>query len=573
MILTPEQITNIIINNPNAALVLKGQKYNIEMRRHFYGDRLSDELEAIDGFEKPTLRNLRVKYAKSNKDLMARLSRPLDKIFSARGGSIYYNLPEVQDKKARELVKDVRGGVSVKKWIENTWKAHYLDDPYGLVFMEIAKPQQVALLKQRGKSFVYPTYQSIQGIYDYLPIGSNLEYVVFKLDKNQIKEAGLNPDDQIYRVVDDAFDYYVKRVDNDRIEIMQDHTFPNYFMQVPAIRNSDIPDPNCEGGVLSLFDPIIELAKEFLLKGSIKVTHTFMHGFPKYWEYASDCNHCGGTGLFEAENCKSCNGTGKNIMTKVSDNKLLSFPQSKEDAIVTPDIAGYVEPSKIYYEIATHDLNMLEDVMTFTLWGASSAQKTQGMAMDGKSDTQTATQIMNEIKPQADRLTFVSQCAESRHKFIIDGVVGIQISQNYKGANVNYGNRYMLEGPDELLLRYMDQKMKGASVTLLDSLLLEYYEAAYFNDPIELAIKIKLMKVEPAIHYTVEQVKATGYDEEYTKKKMYFGDWKKSLTQGELLAYTTEQLEQNLTKYVSTKTLPVPIDERKLLMDSKKKVA
>jgi hypothetical protein len=199
MILNIDQITSIIINNPGQKLIAKGVDYNKVMRLHLYGEGLSDNMNKIEGYETDDLQKLRAKYARSNKDLFSRLGRPIDKVFSARGGSIYYNLPDSQDKQARAYSLNIRYGFSIRKWIEMFWKAHMLDDPFGIVFMEMLPTRDAILAKRQGKTFVYPTYKSVTGIYDYLPKGSGLEYVVFKVEKAELKNAGIDEDRQIYR--------------------------------------------------------------------------------------------------------------------------------------------------------------------------------------------------------------------------------------------------------------------------------------------------------------------------------------------------------------------------------------
>lgn len=560
MILTPEQITSIIKFNPNKDLIKAGKDYNKKMRMHFYGDMKEDSLPVIDGFEKPTLRSLRVKYTKSNKDLMNRIARPIDKVFSARGGSVYYNLPETEDKRVRGMQMDIKSGYSIKGWLENFWKAHYLDDPYGLLFMEIADERAALRLMANGQSVMYPTYKSIQCVYDYLPNGSSLEYVIFTVDNKEKIAIGIDPKDIIYRVVDDAFDYYVKW-ESDIATILPNFSYPNLSMKVPAIINSDIPDPNRDGGKLSFFDEILELADNFLLKGSIKLTHDFMHAFPKYWEYADNCNDCGGTTFKGGETCTTCKGTGKSVMTKVSDIKLLNYPQDKDAPIVTPGVAGYVEPSVIFHQIATEGLQMLEDLMTYTLWGASLHQQTQGMSTTGTASggtaAKTATEIMNDIKPQSDRLTPISESAEKRHKFILDNVIEININQSYRGSSVNYGKRYMIESPDTLWEKYSDARARGAAYSVLDDLLLEYYEAKYNSDPIKLAIQTKLMKVEPFVHYTAGQLKPLSpTDEDYTAK-LYFGEWLSTLNEAMILSFSTEELRLQLLAATKPKIIPM----------------
>lgn len=564
MILDKAGIDNIILNNPNKAIVAAGQKYNVEMRKHFYGERLDTTLTTIDGFEKPSLNQLRIKYAKSNRDLLNRLARPIDKVFSARGGSVYYNLPETQERKARILVQDVKGGMSAKKWIENYWRKHYMDDPYGLVFMEIAEQPKATLLYSQGKSAVYPTYKSIQCVYDYQPTGNRLEYVCFKVNNAEKKASGFKDEDVIYRLVDDSMDYWIKK-DGDLVSIIESHSYPNYFGYVPGITNSDIPDPNLEGGHLSLFDDVLELANNFLMKGSIKLTHEFLFAFPKYWEYADDCKHCAGTGYepnSEDELCKECKGSKKSIMSKVSDAKVLNWPQDKETPIVTPNVAGFVSPDKIFYDIATHDLQLMEDLMTFTLWGATSSQKAQGMATDA-AGPKTATEITNELKPQSDRLQPITECAEGVHKFVIDSLIKIQVNPSYQGASVNYGKRYMIESPDVLWEKYSKARTAGAAMSVLDDLLLEYYEAKYNSDPVKLAIQAKLMKVEPFVHLTVTQLKALNPGEEDYKAKLYFGEWLSTVNDAILISTTTEQLREMMITATSTRELAAP--ETKML--------
>jgi hypothetical protein len=555
MILTENQIKEIILTNPNKDLVNKGVKYNKTLRMHMYGEGLEGHMDQIEGFEKDQLKKLRVKYTRSNKDLFSRLGRPIDKVFSARGGSIYFNLSDAQDKQARTLASDVRNGYSVRKWNEMFWKPHMLDDPYGIIFLEILPQQQAILARQQGRSFVYPTYKAVTAIYDYLPKGSSLEYVVFTVDNSEKTGLGLKVEDTAYRVIDDAADYYVVKKD-EQVTIQEALTIPNLFGFVPAMINSDIVDP-CSGGVLSIYDEVIELATHFLMKGSIKVTHDFLHGFPKYYEYADDCPTCTGTGWAGNEKCGECKGSGKKVMTKVSDVKLLPYPKkdsSQEDIVVTPNVAGYISPDKTFYEIATADIQLLEDVMNVTVWGTQSRVRTQGMAISGDGTAKTATEVMDEVKPQSDRLHPISEMAEKRHKFILDNVIRLQVAINYPGSSVNYGRRYMIEGPDAIWDKYSQARKDGSSQEVLNDLLSEYYEAKYSNDRVKLAILLKLKDVEPYIHNTAEEIKdwpVTPFDK---LRKTYYLDWRSGKTDGELLIRPTDELKKDLSDFVIAKS-------------------
>lgn len=560
MILTISQITEILKSNPNRSLISYAKDYASKMRMHLYGENLEGELRTIEGWEDQALRKLRVKYAKSNKDLFARLSRPIDRVFSAKGGSVYYSLDKPKEKKAIQLVSDVTADMSAKRWTEKVWRTHYLDDPGGLIFMEIETTDKVEQLRRKNKSYVYPTYVPSSAIFDYLPTGQKLEYVVFTVSEKEKQQAGVNTDWQIYRVVDDAYDYWVRWDGNSAIAL-PNLTYPNLFGEVPGRLCSDIVHPTDPLKRISFFDEVIDLANEFLLKGSIKITHDFKHGFPKYWEYADDCNVCDGSGMKvgnRGEDCEACGGKGKLPMLRVSDVKILRPPTDKNDPTIAPNVGGYIEPSKTYWEIATADLADLESLATFTKWGHVAKTETNGQKMSNSGDAKTATQVMDEIRPQEDRLYDISAAAEKIDKFIRDSVIAVQIEPGYQDCLVNYGRRYMLENPDSLWEKYCDAKAKKAPVSALNDLYFEYLEAKYQSDPVKLATQIKLMKVEPFFHSTTADVKILMPAEEDLKAKMYFDDWTATLTEEKLLVQDEATLRKDLYAFAAAKKLPAP---------------
>lgn len=564
MILDQAQISDIVLNNPGRDRVAKGVKYAKTLRAHIHGkdvDKNLDAMATIDGFELPSLRALRVKYAKPNKDLFERLARPLDKVFSARGGSVYMNLTATAERAAMLLSQNVRNGLSVRKWVESHWLPHLLDDPYGIILMEILPATEAVKAKQEGRAFVYPTYRAIDDIYDYLPAGNRLEYVAFKLTKDDKKAIGITGDQDHFRVIDDANDYIVRRDKStgaDLATILPGFTLPNYFQKVPAIVNSDLADPVTDGGFLSLFDKAIELADEFLLKGSVKTTHDFLHGFPKYAEFVGECGDCRGTGQYEGSKCERCKGSGFRPIGKVSEMRQLAMPASKDDPIITPDqIGAYIVPPRDYHEMAISDMQQLEDKMMVTVWGTQPQQRAAGPQTQQDSPAATATEIVAGFKPQADRLEVVSEMAEKRHKFILDSLIGVQL-QIPADVSVNYGRRYLLESPDELWLKYSDARMKKAPQNILDAMLNEYLEALHQTDPVGLQIAKKLIYIEPFVHYSALEVKTLNPAPEDYKSKLYFSEWLATVSEGALLVQDVATLRDALNQYAAGKQLPDP---------------
>lgn len=562
MILDPGQIRAILLAE-SPKFINDAVAYSKKMRLHFYGTDLDSAIMQIKGFERDAAKELRVQYAKSNKDLFSRLSRPMDRIFSAKGGSFYYNLSDKEEKEAIAISNNVRSGMSIKKWLEVYWMPHMADDPNGVLFMEILPQREAILAKRQGKSIVYPTYKSSGSVFNYEIRGNKVEWIVLKVSNAEKIAAGIDVKDQVYRVVDDAFDYYVKRDMQDIVIMGGQYSLPNFFGEVPAIINSDIVAPECEDLRLSFFDKAIELAEMFLLKSSIKTTHDFLHGFPKYSEFADDCSKCNGTGYMDAEKCPECKGSGKRVMTKVSDIKLLAFP-GKEDHLVLPSqVGGYISPDKTFHEISTADLLDLENAMSITIWGVESQRKKIGTGSAPTPQEKTATQVVSEVRPEADRLHVITEMAETRHKFILDSVIRLNINNNYSGASVSYGRRYMLESTDALWSRYMDARVQGSPQNVLDDMLVEYYETKYMSDPVALALAKKLMYVEPFVHYTAEKLQLLKPAEEDYKGKLYYSEWLALQNDAVLLVTPVDLLKQQLADYVKPKQMALPTPDPK----------
>lgn len=556
MIATADQIRDIILNNPNRDYIAKNVTYHKDMRTHLYGEHVEGKIEKIDGMEDQALRDLRAKYVRTNKDLFSRLGRNMDKIFSARGGSTYYNLTEQLDKRAMSIALNIRDGYSVKKWIECYWLVHAKDDPAGLIFIEIGDGNEYPV----GQA--YPTYKAITDIYDYPPPkGAALDYVVFNIPDKKKKNFGVDQDGKLFRFVDDANDYLVLK-NNDSITILSGLTIPNYFQKVPAMLNSDVVSGADECFRLSLFDEVIELANNYLLTGSIKVTHQFMHGFPKYWEYADDCRKCNGTGLFEANECPTCKGSGKSAMVKVSDIKLLTPPAGKDDPVIAPNVAGYVEPSRIYYEISTNELAVLEDAMNFTLWGVIDKKRATTPAGDSTGGTtKTATEILDDHQPMVSRLSSISESAEKRHKFIVDLCVTLMLKQpNYRtngGASINYGRRYLIMNEDEIWAKYSDARAKGAPITVLNDLLRDFIETKYSGDRISKEVNVKLISVEPFVHMDITVAKNLIESDVDYLAKLYFWEWVNGIKLTQILTSDVAGLKESLRIFAEGKMAEV----------------
>ena len=166
-------ITSLLRRNPTRKYVEKVQKYDWKCLMHNTGYQLSKAIEKFDYYESVRLMQLRQKYTPSNKDFFARLHRPIDKIFTAKGGSANYYLPDEQKKQFLNILSNISDGYSLRQWMEMMWLPNYHADPMGLIFMEI------------GIDNCYPTYKSSESIFAMpKPNGRKFEWLILKIDNN-----------------------------------------------------------------------------------------------------------------------------------------------------------------------------------------------------------------------------------------------------------------------------------------------------------------------------------------------------------------------------------------------------
>jgi hypothetical protein len=542
MTLTDDQLLEILKKKPNKELMRFGREQRKRSRMHMYGVGMETYLTMIEGFEKPWLREIRTKYVQSNKDLFARLIKPFTKIFTARGGSSYYNLDGKENQIASELDNNVMKNTSTKKWLENYWKTHLLDDPMGIIFMEI---------DNTGRT--YPTYKSVDDIEEYHIVNGEIEYVIFPIEGTEKLKLGLEDKGQVYRVVDDMFDRIVI-LDNESITEVDGQTFPNYFGYVPAVINSPFINPDGLG-FISPFYWVFDLADQYLLKISIRITHELRHGFPKYYEYADDCIECKGTGKLSGKIHSECKGTGKKILMHVSDVKLLEYP-TKDNPALKDAPGGYIEPSEIFWNIVSTGLAELEERINQTMWGAKSGTKLKpGLGLSAAPNgIVTATEVMDNRQPEIDSLNMFCDAAEIRDKFIVDSLVTIMM---YKpdyiksgGCSKNYGRRFLIEDADKLLERYTEARAKGVSPGILYGLYEQYLEAKHQSDGVSLSLHKKLMKIEPFMHYTLSEMKLAGFSENHITAKIYYGEWLAQVNNNKLVLSSIGSLKKDFAQFV-----------------------
>ena len=521
-------ITSIIRDNPNKKTIAQIAKYAKKMTMHITGFGLEEALSKIDYFERPELLKLRQLYSPSNEDFFGRLHRPIDKVFNARGGSCNYYISDSDKPRLMTYLTDVYEGYAIRRWMETFWIGAYHYDPMGMIYMEV------------GDNTTYPTYKSSLDIYDYMWAGRKLEYVVFSSDPRITAQKAKAKNDNIYyRVVDDSNDYLVQW-DGNTATIIPDMSYPNYYGEVPAIIMSDIFDP-IRGWYVSPDDNIIGIADQHLRDRSVLTMFKLHHGFPIKWQYQGKCIQCKGTGKINAQDCSSCNGTGKQSKYDVSETISLPVPQTKDDPILAPDVAGYVTPPVETWDKMDETIDGLFEDAHYTKWGTHQLED---------SENETATGRFIDVQPVNERLGKYSDAAEFVETWITDMLGRFYFDASYKGCEINYGRRFLIETPDVIWQKVVDAIKDGAPSQNITNLYMQYLQSEFAGDGMEYNKQVKLMRLDPYFYMTIVQVKTLGLPTKDYMKKLYFQQWVNQLGDNDLINKDLKTLQQDLDAYV-----------------------
>jgi hypothetical protein len=510
------------------------------LRVHLHGTKqqTADYLDKIEKYETFGQYEARRKSATPNKALFSELLRPVDKVFDAKGGAKHYNVKSDKLlKEFRDRIADIEGGRSVTDWLQQIWIDKFMTDPSGVIFMEWEQTGQ--------ERVIYPTFKSIDTIRNYSRDGRQVEWIIF--EPVQIKDS----DTKLARVVDDVSDRYydVTDADNPKLYEGDDPHYIEYLLpvgHVPALVSGAMESADLKR-VISMLDVVLDLADHYLRTTSVKNIHEFQHGIPVYWEYQSNCPKCNGTGMAAGgKNCDACGGTGVYARKDVTDKKVIRIPANDQQKI-TPDVAGFVEPShQTWEQFRTEQRELIKQIHS-AFWGTHRKEE---------SSNDTATGRFIDQQPVNDKLSTIAGIIEATEEWIIDTAGEFWMSKIYHGCSISYGRRFLIEPAAAVWEDYQRARKEGAPESALDYKLIQYWQSELRDDALGMAYQMLMMQVEPFVHMTVQQVLDSDLiPAEDKMMKLYFSDWTDTLSRDDLMAMQPGQIREKLRQYVTGKSV------------------
>jgi hypothetical protein len=563
MTLSQEDIIEIIDHNPYADYISQCiEQYNL-LRMHCTGEGIEDYVEDMPEFMREGQVKTLTKLMKGNRDLIYRTMAPRDKIYSAKGGIEQYNLPESIEPKFREFLGNIADGLPVKEWIRHKVQPRYDYDSNGVVFIEVNE-----------YNIPFPTVRCITDIFSYMPSGRALEYIFFKVSESEkvdyiksgLLPANLTKSDKVYRVVDDTTDRLVV-TRGSRGNTTIESTVANEFGYVPAIIISDIYSYSSEH-FDSPLTPAVALLDSAQLDKALFSWAYNRQAMPKEWMQKFECPTCRGEGEISGEKCPECHG--KKIMQHMrnSDVAIVDYRGEGGERIPNPPMGIVASDVNGMQFMADHNAS-IEDNIEYTLWGVSRVQKSgvlqSKVAGHGGNVSNTAYEAQLNEQPKHDKLKLYGSWKDSIQKFIADTCGWYLYRNSYDGSAILCGDRFMIESPDATWDRYTLAVASKAPMSILDSLLMEYIENKYNNNPLLYRKYMLLMQVEPFVHEDVNVIWIDPQLPLITKlSKKYYDEWTSTITDYDIANVPNQGgadiLRKQLTDWVTGKF----INEKKM---------
>ena len=533
MILTNEQLNDLGKDKEPDKWIELARKESTLLKMNFYGTGLVEYLKQIQGLESSAQINLRKKYAISNQWLVETLLRPVDNAWNAKGGVTNIEAPVSAKEDLFEQLEDVNQGYSLDKYLQNIWFDRFITDPNGLLFNEVDENGETELV-----------YKSIFDIAHMKVSGVQPEYIVFEPDvivegdKDKIVKTG-EEKHELFWIVDDAFYYRVKRT-NDGTQVIDQ--IVNTFGIVPATQNSPIVDTEKRIKVSPIHKQL-ELMDSYLIDNSINNIYKKLHGYPVFWMYAGKCESCKGNK--EGKNgatCDSCGGSGQETKKKdVSDGLILNTPTDSDAPTIAPDVAGYVSPDLETWREQRTELEHVYNLIYFSQWGTTVE----------RNDNETATGRFIDAQPVMNRLNVYSDVIELVKSRSIEMFARFLYPNTDIKVHVSAGRRYLVETPDQIWEKYTNTLEKGADESTKDLQLSQYYESEFKSDEFMKDYHLKLMKIEPLVHYNIPDVLEMELPQSVKDMKVAFPSWKNATPMAEVIQNEVKKSIDNLKQFTN----------------------
>lgn len=536
MILT--DIEKVLANPLHGDDIKNGIRIQDDHKIHVTGEGYISTLADIIGSERAINYGQRELKEPATKFLTKKIKDELSRWKNNQGTRKTYDFGD-----SKELSNEFR------KTLTSVWKSGSIDDFArwandalytdfgGFAIVERGRMVEGAQIRDGipskiSKNTPYIIFKALEDVHDFQLNGRKVEYIILKFGtviRQKVDRSGVVRDveTKLFRVIDDSQDVIYEMDEDGMRESEEYEVIPNRLGFVPAIQLSDIRETPLNDHVkTSHISQTMPILQDYLTRHAEHVVSELLHASPLLALKGTKCTYespdgikCSNGKIWEGgreKNCPVCKGVGATVPKNASE--IIIVPElDKDGKTYNPSMIGqYITPPVEVLSHQTKELDILEQRAVYSGTGIKAMVK---------SNIQTATETILNLKPLEDKISSVLDNIEVVEKFVTDVIGRMVHGDKYKGCEVHYGRRLNVREENIILNEIEQSKRAGLPESEIRLLLQELMATRYRNSNADLERAFMLLDLEPLATQSVKDVIESVYVDEITKKvKQNFDD-------------------------------------------------
>lgn len=533
MILSPEQVVHLV-KEPKDSILDENIKLQNRHKIHIHGDGFESVLKQIIGYE--TVEQFKQKKLLSKpftRSLFKKIINEQSRWKTAWGTSKFYAFDNNSDELSRQFQQDVLSQVWKNESIEVMvndflYKAIY-EEFNGFLLVEKGRVEVIdgvrfeirngikKRIEETDQLKPYIVFISAEDVHAFKLSGKTVEFIVIKAGKHGKKD--------LFRVIDDRFDYIVEKEGNtctlSTIFPPIEHGAGRCPVSTITSINRKITDDRTK---TSPVDETIDLLDYYLHQFAEHLVTEILHAHPNFYQVAQRCMNvvegikCDNGWIRGSYNgkeidkeCPSCRGQGVRLHKDASTATIIPPRDNEGKPFNLSNPMGYVTPpiDILQYQIDAIDW-MRKEILSSALGDASQATK--------ESLVNSATEVIANNRSLQDIIAGIIEVIEGVETNLSDIIGKMFYGDRFIRSEIIYSRKISIKDENTLIKEISESKQAGASYSHIKTLNEELTRVRHVRSNTDLQRNIMLNDLEPLIGFSFNEVESSNSVDATTKE-------------------------------------------------------
>lgn len=565
MILTEKEVLQLV-KEPIDPIIAFNKKIQDDHKVHIQGTGFESVLKQIIGYENvEQFKTKKLITRPFTRSIFKKIKNAQGRWKTAWGTSRYYIFKNNDEEKQKEFKEQILSRVwknqDILKFTKEFLANAIYEEFNGFILIEKGRIEVIdgiryevregikRKLKENEELKPYIVFKSVNEIYKFKLTGKTVEFIVLKHGK--IKRNG--NDIELFRVIDDAFDYIVEK-QGDKVKISEEQGYTkiaNKIGRVPAscitYINKTLTDDKTK---TSPVDEIIDLLDNYLQEFGEHLVTKILHAHPKFFQTGQKCSEvvegikCDNGRIQGSYNgkdinkeCPNCKGSGHNLKFDASTILILPAFDREGKPFSINNVAGYVTPPVDILTFQQQAIEWMEEKILESATGINNFSHTEGLE-------KTATGVIANIKPLEDIISEIIDIIEGVEKDVTDIIGKMYYGDSFIESEIIYGRKLSLRDENTLITEIRATKEAGASLSHIKALNEELTYSRFNKSNSDFQRNKILNELEPLIGFTYTEIE--GSDNITKEVKFLKQNFNELIQKFEIDVSTIDKFKPNL---------------------------